>query len=121
MGDTMINLVELRRLEAATTLGPWEASETHPDAIVSLKYTDIHPDHYDWYHGLCVSESSEARDVEFIAAVRNALPEVLALLEEAGELADLIDAEPLCDPGMPAQRIGRKARAFRAKLGKEKE
>ena len=82
----IVNLAELRALEAKATLGPWLRNHRrilpferpHPHAILDCEF-DAHG--FD-YPTLVTAQDNAA----FLVALRNAAPDLIALLEEAQKL-----------------------------------
>jgi hypothetical protein len=85
----------LAALDAAMTPGPWGAPETRSDCIIAPSPT--HPGKV-----TVVAYGPEddrfLADAEGIAALHNALPEIIAVLRIAEEVEALHDSKPLACP-----------------------
>ena len=97
------SIEELRALEKAATPGPWHL---HEGDLVDEHHEDIY-----W-------AEDDAPDLKVILAARNAFPDLLDLLEEAGKLIEA-SLEPLVIAG--DREVYTQARAFLAKLNAEEK
>ena len=79
MSAERIDLAELRRLHEAATPGPWEQS------IAGIEGDNYVAGTGPW-HRVTFNESASMYDATLIAAARNALPALLAVVEAALEL-----------------------------------
>jgi len=100
-GDTMIDLAELKRLEQA---------RTHHHELISCAYHQV------VHVGGCAGPQATWTDSEYVAAIANAGPDILALLEEAREIVDYL-ADYVTEYGLAYAP----ADAFLAKFGEGKQ
>ena len=80
----MIDLKQLRALEKAATPGPWENVGEGPDTVPWVRSSNAIIK--------CINNVDilGIADTALIVAFRNAAPDILALLEEARELAKCV-------------------------------
>lgn len=93
----MIDLAKLKELLAVATPGPWKNRH-------KVHVTDNTPASVDFTTGGALIDGDGGQqdfDADFIAAARNQLPELIALLEEARELLRVKIDDP--DPEWCAQ------------------
>ena len=139
----MIDIEKLKALEKAATSGDWQVvtedfapnelgkpswphqierrifttwnhgQSGQPDDVVSTMFSP-------YFQGSETKVAIEERDANLIVAMRNALPDLLALLEEARELADAVVL--FYRQGCPRKLSTlEKARAFLAKFDTKRE
>lgn len=106
----MTRLDDLRVLESAATPGPWRVrrdvtTETESGIIVSAEAVVVADDDVG---------SSMAANAEFMAAFRNAAPEMLDVLEKAAAWWSAWSADGYCMPGELVEELGVAVVAFLA-------
>ena len=88
----MNTLKRLRELEAAATPGPWDIRTPNSDSYGDATYKVFPPDGDDWSYFMCdegyYNTAPRKPDAEFMVAIRNALPKLLAVVEAAQACAN---------------------------------
>lgn len=104
----MTTIKELKELDAKATSAPWEVLSIHGDEFVSaIPYKD-HP-----YFGCTTTIEvmsdeeypTKSTDAKLIAATRNALPELIRVIELARVALQQVNDKSLCVPAIVQEAL----------------